>query len=228
MDEQQTTAAEATEKDFDGDLGFGLEDGQDGREDPTAGGEAGEQAGREDGRGVPQQEQARMNTLRVRYNGRDMEVGFEEAPALVQKGLNYDHVKKELESYRTDPGLQALDRMARDAGMSRAEYVSRMPGAPKTLHGESDAEAQRSQYRKFAAAYPDVDVRDIPQEVYRAVAEGETLLGAYRSWENACLRARLAAMQANARAASLAPGSAVGAAPPQMKKDPFDAGFWEN
>ena len=41
-------------------------------------------------------------SLKVKYNGQELEVPADELPAYVQKGMNYDHVYGELEQLRAD------------------------------------------------------------------------------------------------------------------------------
>jgi hypothetical protein len=61
------------------------------------------------------------NKLKVKYNGTEQEFDLatqtEEVTALIQKGMNYDHVKGEVDSYKNSEEMTFLKQMATQAGM---------------------------------------------------------------------------------------------------------------
>lgn len=83
---------------------------------------------------------------------------------------------------------------------------------------------KKEEYHKFFSAYPDVNPADIPDDVWQQVGQGESLLGAYRSYENAQLKAKLAALEQNEKNKQAAVGSLAGEAG-QDEVDPFLQGF---
>lgn len=62
-------------------------------------------------------------TIRVKYNGEEKELTYDEAVTLAQKGMNYDHVANQLAERKNDPGRALIEQMAKDAGMDYAGYV---------------------------------------------------------------------------------------------------------
>lgn len=206
----------------------------------------------------PDGQQSTPAVMRVRWNGQDMELTPEQAQSYAQKGMNYDHVKGELDALKANPAIGLVDMLARERGVTpeqyaQAIYAQRQQAQAGKLReagmdeGEirqiQEAQAQlrqaqeqleqlrplkeqaeqaqqrRAQYEAFARAYPGVDAAKIPQEVYQAVAQGETLLHAYTQWENQQLKTQLAAAQSQAAAQAKAPGSAAGEAPPKPETD---------
>lgn len=68
-------------------------------------------------------------SLKVKYNGQELEVPADELPAYVQKGMNYDHVYGELEQLRaaqreTAQYQQVISQFAAQAGMEPQEYLA--------------------------------------------------------------------------------------------------------
>ena len=74
-------------------------------------------------------------------------------------------------------------------------------------------EAQQARQRdiqSFYAAYPGVDPKSIPHEVWSAVQAGQTLTNAYTMHENKRLQAEIAAMKQNEKNKAKSPGSLGG------------------
>ncbi len=85
-----------------------------------------------------------VQKLTIKYNGKEQEITLEEAQALAQKGMNYDHVVAERDS-RYKRELDVLDKYASMSGMTREQYVrfleenqgkSEMQGVLKELEEE--------------------------------------------------------------------------------------------
>ncbi len=72
------------------------------------------------------------------------------------------------------------------------------------------ARARRKDIEAFFTAYPGVDPKAIPQEVWGAVQKGDTLTNAYTMYENRRLSAELAAERQNKANQAKAPGSLGG------------------
>ena len=89
---------------------------------------------------------------------------------------------------------------------------------------QEEEEKKKEEYHRFFESYPDVNPADIPDDVWQQVGQGESLLGAYRSYENAQLKAKLAALEQNEKNKQAAVGSLAGEAG-QDEVDPFLQGF---
>ena len=89
---------------------------------------------------------------------------------------------------------------------------------------KEEEEKKKEEYHRFFESYPDVNPADTPDDVWQQVGQGESLLGAYRSYENAQLKAKLAALEQNEKNKQAAVGSLAGEAG-QDEVDPFLQGF---
>lgn len=74
---------------------------------------------------------------------------------------------------------------------------------------EAQQERQRD-IQSFYQAYPSVDPKTIPQDVWAAVQAGQTLTNAYTMYENKRLQAEIAAMKQNEKNKAKSPGSLGG------------------
>lgn len=73
------------------------------------------------------EEPVRTNSIKVKYNGAEVEVGEADIPTFVQKGMNYDHIKEELDRYRgRDKDLATLDEIAKANNMTAGEYLAKI------------------------------------------------------------------------------------------------------
>lgn len=113
MENGETSQATMTEETFDGDLNF------DDIEEPQESAEAQPEE-------EPQEVEEPTDFLTVRFNKADKKLTKAEAVELAQKGLNYDHVKAELDSYRDGPIGKAIKAYADQAGMSVEKYAEMM------------------------------------------------------------------------------------------------------
>ncbi|MGM9612891.1 MAG: hypothetical protein ACI3XZ_05245 [Butyricicoccus sp.] len=89
------------------------------------------------------------------------------------------------------------------SGLSRRSEVIRMAGASSQV---PDGQV----YANFIASYPDVQPGDIPQEVWQDAQMEGSLVSAYRKYEIAQLKAKLAALEQNETNRRQAVGSAAG------------------
>lgn len=71
-------------------------------------------------------------------------------------------------------------------------------------------QARQRDIQAFYQAYPGIDPKSIPQEVWAAVQAGQTLTNAYTMHENRRLQAEIAAMKQNEKNRAAAPGSLGG------------------
>ena len=129
--------------------------------------------------------------FKLKYMGREMEVDKDELITLAQKGKDYDRIRS-----RAD----ALNETLKKSGDS------------PDLAGPDGAQQRQSERRtrevsEFMSEYGSVDPRAIPKEVWESVSAGKTLLGAYQSYENKSLKARLEAERKNRENARRTAGS---------------------
>ena len=75
---------------------------------------------------------------------------------------------------------------------------------------QEQAQARQRDIEAFYRAYPGVDPKGIPQEVWNEVKNGESLTNAYTRYENRRLQAELAAERQNRDNRAKAPGSLGG------------------
>lgn len=62
--------------------------------------------------------------LKLKYNGEEKEITTEEAITLAQKGMNYDHIKSELETIKNSEEAKILSELAKENGFkTSAEYL---------------------------------------------------------------------------------------------------------
>lgn len=59
----------------------------------------------------------------VKHNGQELELSREELIANAQKGLDYDRIREDREALRNAREIQVIDRLARQNGMNREEYL---------------------------------------------------------------------------------------------------------
>jgi hypothetical protein len=64
--------------------------------------------------------------LTVKYNGKETKVAKDDIPTYVQKGMNYDHIKAELESLQAGNAYRVLKKQADKEGMSVEQYAKYM------------------------------------------------------------------------------------------------------
>lgn len=109
-----------------------------------------------------------------------------------EQKVSFDKERAELDRQRAE--LDARDRQANEARRMAQEQ----------------AQARQKDIENFYRVYPGVDPNSIPKEVWDAVKAGDTLTGAYTRWENAKLKAELAAERQNKKNKASAPGSMSG------------------
>lgn len=68
-------------------------------------------------------------TVKLKYNGQEVEKTLDEVMELAQKGMNYDHVKGKLDAAeKAAPAAAVLKKFADAAGMSLEEYMQQAEG----------------------------------------------------------------------------------------------------
>lgn len=135
------------------------------------------------------------DTITIKYNGEERDITLDEARILAQKGMNYDHVVAERDTkYKRE--LDFLDRMAREKGMTRAEYLNSQEISPATeeTNGSSEVrERARAQIQRITDSvgftgpwsalfntYPSLSRREAFDSLTERVRQGLTPLEAYQ------------------------------------------------
>ncbi|MBE5761000.1 MAG: hypothetical protein E7334_03265 [Clostridiales bacterium] len=176
-----------------------------------------------------------IDGIRVVYNGREQTVSRDDAPTLIQKGMNYDHVAKELEELRGETSIRTIKEHAAKRGVDYKEYIGMLERM--SFAGEADALKQKGvidrtqelilkadeiereaetkrrvkeQYEKFVLENPDIDAKDLPEEVLKAPLEGGDIMLSYLKHKNAMLTAKLSALTNHEAARHNSVGSASG------------------
>ena len=99
----------------------------------------------------PQDDKPAPQGFKIKYNGVEKELTYDEAVTYAQKGMNYDHVASQLAERKNDPGRMLIEQMANDAGMEYGEYVKSLQDsldkknvAKLVAGGMSENEAQKA------------------------------------------------------------------------------------
>lgn len=71
----------------------------------------------------PEKVEDTPQTLKIKYNGEEKEITFEEAVILAQKGMNYDHAVEKLTNARE---FQILDKLATQSGLTRDKLLEQL------------------------------------------------------------------------------------------------------
>lgn len=98
----------------------------------------------------------------------------------------------------------------READLNAREKAVAAKEQAQTSAAEAERKAQENRAKDIEAffrAYPNVDIKTIPQEVWTRVSSGDTLTNAYTMHENERLQAELAAERKNKENKASAPGS---------------------
>lgn len=92
-------------------------------------------------------------------------VTSQEYVAMLQKGMNYDHVAQELQGLRQAKEFQILDYYAKQAGMSRADYIG-------FLENQKEQILVQQEQNQLLQKYPDSDPA-LLQEIAQANAKNK-------------------------------------------------------
>ncbi len=158
----------------------------------------------------------------VKYNGKDLSLTLDELKTNAQKGLNYDHIKGELESIKTSPMMSVLEKLSAQKQMTKEEFVmsleenafdARRESLVKMGLSRSEAEKiakleaneirariakqKDKPYEEFAARFPDVKPEDIPNAVWQEFEKCGSLVGAYMDYENKRLTEKISMLEKN-------------------------------
>ena len=120
---------------------------------------------------------------------------------LMASGMNQQEAEQKL---RFEKERAELDRRQAELNAMQQQQDSAKQQAAQ------QAEARKRDIQAFYQAYPGVDPKSIPQEVWAAVQAGQTLTNAYTMHENKRLQAEIAAMKQNEKNRAASPGSLGG------------------
>lgn len=88
--------------------------------------------------------------LTVKHLGVEKELSEEEARALAQKGMDYDHLRQQYDGLKNSEELTLLDQMAAEMGMDRASYI-------KALSQFNQNQATAQYVEELKKQYPNTD-----------------------------------------------------------------------
>lgn len=104
-----------------------------------------------------------------------------------------------------------MEKERADLDRQRAEIQAyRQQQESAAQKAQEQAQARQRDIEAFYRAYPGVDPKNIPQEVWNEVKSGDSLTNAYTRYENRRLQAELAAERQNRANREKAPGSLGG------------------
>lgn len=90
---------------------------------------------------------AKPETIRIKYNGKEQDITLEQAVELAQKGMNYDKVLNERNGLRVDArASELIHRLAEESGMDIEEYVAFVEDQQKTMLLQREIEAINEKY----------------------------------------------------------------------------------
>lgn len=148
--------------------------------------------------------------------------------------MEADRARREAEDAIRRQYPDAPDELVRETVTNRraaeAERERHQKEAEEALRQklmeDARAEAQNRDMNAFLEAYPDMRdfEHDIPAEVWEKVRGGESLLPAYRAYENQQLRAELEQLRQNEKNRERAVGSMTGAG--EVQTDEFLSGLF--
>lgn len=248
-EENEAIVPEDFEALWDEDESFGDAEGKEAETDAqpeTAGAEDEAEAEPEqDKTEEPEQKDgAEDQRVVLKHNGEEVEADREKLIELAQKGLDYDRIKAERDSFKADgPTMQRYKEqesflrelaasgdmdvqtlmdttrarmlMAKEPGIGEEEALRRVREDAKKAAEKKEAakaeptpeERRQAMFADFLSAYPNVEAKDIPKEVWEDAARNWDLTGAYRSWENKQLKAENERLRQNQRNKERSTGS---------------------
>lgn len=146
-------------------------------------------------------------------------VSKEEAKALAQKGLDYDRIRQERDTLKSNlPRYEAMEeflkemqgdfdsieefmddtraRIMADAdGISYNEALEQVKAKHKPEPAKPEPSDNGLDVDAFVSAYPDVKAEDIPASVWARVKETGDLVGAYKEYETSKKNDRIAELE---------------------------------
>ncbi|WP_303016146.1 hypothetical protein [Holdemania massiliensis] len=88
--------------------------------------------------------------LTVKHLGVEKQLSEDEARALAQKGMDYDHLRQQYDGLKNSEELALLDQMAAEMGMDRASYI-------KALSQFNQNQAAAQYVEELKKQYPNTD-----------------------------------------------------------------------
>lgn len=82
-----------------------------------------ELTGEETGEETEGEQKEELPPIKVKYNKEEIEIPYEEAVPLIQKGLNYDKIQERLQALESDPRLSFVEELAQEQGMDVNEFI---------------------------------------------------------------------------------------------------------
>lgn len=180
--------------------------------------------------------------LELKHFDEVRKVNKEEAKVLAQKGMDYDRIRGKLgELQRYEDFLNeikgdfaSIDDLMDDTrarlkadkdGISYEDALSKVkekPAETKQTKDEILEQIRQQSIKDFALAHPDIQVQDIPQEVWEDVFKTNNLEASYAKYEAKSLKDQIAVLQKNAQNKSRSTGSMKSSGNSTNEKSEFD------
>ncbi len=139
-----------------------------------------------------------------------------------------DNTRASLIARRDNVDMAVAAERAKTERLQRADQARQQQ---ETARREAD-QRRNADFAAFISAYPDVQAKDIPQEVWQSVRQGQSLVTAYAMHDAKAARAEIARMKAEAETArknaenrAKAAPSATTAGSPSQTPDAFEEGW---
>lgn len=136
-----------------------------------------------------------QQSFTIKYNGEDKTLPLPELLTLAQKGMNYDKVYSKLQNQQDNSN---------------------------TAENTQQSTADTDDFLQLCEKYPHLE--ELPPEAAQLVHSGVQPLYAYESYLAGQLKARVSALEQDAKNRTSTPGSATGIGS-TAEKDPFTQGF---
>ena len=134
-------------------------------------------------------------SLKIKYNGKEQMLSKDKAVELAQKGMNYDHIKEQLDALKAQQG-EAPAPDSETAYFQNQGIAQRIDDLQVQMNLLKAKEAAQAKWNEFQAQHPEFrDYRSLPQEVRTEVSLGKDLDMAYALYENKQLKQKLAALE---------------------------------
>ena len=156
-------------------------------------------------------------------------------------GLSLNEYAERLDQFQRESAINRLANTFMDENPDATEDIARKyaeaqynstlaQNEREQVNSIAQEEANRqqwamSQIEAFQRAYPDVDIRTLPQDVIDEINAGESLLSAYRAHENKEMKNTIATLRQNRTNESLSTGNLSDNSSSEAGGDPFLQGL---
>lgn len=145
--------------------------------------------------------------------------------AQFQDESNISRIAQEFKTKYPDVSDEVADQYARSQYQNQLNARAQQEAKQRQQSETHKRQIASEQVRAFMTQYPDVKIDKLPDEVVADINNGESLLSAYRAYENKQMRAEIAALRKNGENKKKAVGHVAENAGGTGEKDPFLKGL---